>query len=112
MSVYPSTPKSDSPRSNLQGRWHIIQRHFCTYVPDYALDHSHGPIHIGPTRGEGGIPNRHSLSRPARSPDPARAKRVLGESRADARVWTAARDVISRVRAIPPKIKESDHVAR
>jgi len=45
MSVYPSTPKSDSPRSNLQGRWHIIQRHFCTYVPDYALNHSHGPIH-------------------------------------------------------------------
>ncbi len=49
--------------------------------------------------------NYHSLSRRARSPDPARAKRVLGESRGRASLdYCARRDL--RSRAIPPKIGE------
>ena len=41
-----------------------------------------------------------------------RARSACSASRADARVWTAARGVIGRGWAIPPKIKERDHVAR
>jgi hypothetical protein len=41
-----------------------------------------------------------------------RARSACSASRADALVWTAARGVIPKTRAIPPKIQEHDNVAR
>jgi hypothetical protein len=59
----------------------------------------------------GGIAEAPNISRRARSPDPARAKPVLGESRGRASLDSCARrDPVGR--AIPPKIKESEHVTR
>src|SRR5260370_12056657 len=88
-SVDTRNPRTLDPTSRATGTlFNVISARTYQITPSIIPT---APSTIGPTRGEGGIPNRHSLSRPARSPDPARAKRVLGEPPGPASLDTSAR---------------------
>jgi hypothetical protein len=74
-----------------------------------------GPSVLAPLRGykkEGEITYSHSAYHTVLAVQTLRARSACSASRADARVWTAARGVIRKMRAISPESKERDDVAR